>query len=130
MYQPDGTTELIAQVWRGLTGATDRDACVAQLLAGIRTALLDTTTCKGAYLLTRSTGDTDVELMVLTLFGGAAALTCHDDEALYRTAVFGRPLPLVSDRSVAVYEVSTEPRRALFHANLRRRFPLRLMAPR
>lgn len=120
----------IAQVWRGVTRAADREACVAQLLARVHTALADSTTCKGAYLLTRLTEEADAELMVLTLFGGAAAAACHDDEALYRAAAFDRPLPLVFDRSVTVYKVLTEPRRTLSYANLRRRFPPRLMAPR
>jgi hypothetical protein len=121
---------LIAQIWRGVTRATDREACVAQLLAGIHTALVDARTCKGAYLLARRTDDADVELMVLTLFGGAAASPCGEDEALYRTAVFDRPLPCAFNKSVAVYEILTEPRRTLSYANLRRRFPLRLMGPR
>ena len=87
-------------------------------------------TCKGVYLLTRPTGDTDVELMVLSLFGAATASACHDGEALYRAAAFDRRLPFVFDKRVAVYEVSTGSRRALSYANLQRRFPLRLMAPR
>lgn len=121
---------MIAQIWRGVTRAADREACVAQLLAGIHTALVDCTTCKGVYLLTRSTDDADVELMVLTLFEGAAVAAHHHDEALYRATVFDRPRSCVSDGRVAVYEVSTAPSRALSYANLRRRFPLRLMAPR
>lgn len=55
---------------------------------------------------------------------------CRDDEGLYRATAFDRSLPLVFDRSIAVYEVATEPRRTLSYTNLRRRFPLRLMAPR
>lgn len=121
---------MIAQIWRGLARATDREACVTQLLAGIQAALVDSATCKGAYLLTRPTDDADVELMVLTLFGGSAVTASHGDEARYRAAVFDRPLPRVFDGRVAIYEVSTEPRRAWSYANLRRRFPLRLMAPR
>ena len=122
---------MIAQMWRGVTRATDREACVAQLLAAIHAALVDSTTCKGAYLLTRPTDGADVELMVLSLFGGGAGLiSSHDDAALWGTAVFDGPLPLVLDRSVAVYEVLTEPRRTLSRASLQRRFPLRLMAPR
>ena len=81
-------------------------------------------------MLTRPTDDADVELMVLTLFRGAAVATCHDDEALYRAAAFDETLPFVFDRSVAVYEVLTEPRRTLSYADLRRQFPLRFMAPR
>lgn len=125
-----GTTQLIAQIWRGVTRATDREACVAQLLAAVRTALVSSTTCKGAYLLSRPTDDADVELMVLTLFGGTAVTGCHDDEAHYRAAAFDKGLPLVLDREVTVYEVSTEPSRTLSYAKLQRRFPLRLMAPR
>jgi hypothetical protein len=121
---------LIAQIWRGVTRATDRDACVAQLLAAIHTALVDCTLCKGAYVLSRPTDGTDVELMVLSLFRGAGRISSHDGAALYRAAVFARPLPLALDGSVAIYEVLTEPHRTLSHANLRRRFPLRLMAPR
>lgn len=113
-----------------MTRAADREACTAQLLAAIHTALVGGTTCKGAYLLTRPTDGADVEIVALTLFAGAAVTACHADEALYRAAVFDRPLPLLFDSSVAVYEVSTEPRRTLSYANLRRRFPLRLMAPR
>lgn len=125
-----GTTRLIAQIWRGVTRATDREACVESLLARIHTAVEDSTTCKGAYLLTRLTEEADVELMALTLFGGAAEAACRDGETLYRAAVFDRPLPLTCDSSVAVYEVLAEPGRTLSYANLRRRFPLRLMAPR
>jgi hypothetical protein len=121
---------LIAQIWRGQTRASDREASVAQLLKGIQTALVGCATCKGVYLLTRPTGDTDVELMVLSLFGAATASACHDGEALYRAAAFDRQLPFVFDKRVAVYEVSTGSRRALSYANLQRRFPLRLMAPR
>lgn len=125
-----GTTRLIAQIWRGVTRSADREACVASLLARIHAALEDSRTCKGAYLLTRVTDDADVELIVLTLFGGAAAAACHDGAALYRAAVFDRPLPFASDAGVTVYEVSAEPGRTLSYANLARRFPLRLMAPR
>ena len=125
-----GTTRVIAQIWRGVIRATDRDACVAQLLAGVHTALVDSTTCKGAYFLTRPTADTDIELVALTLFGGAALASCQRDEATYRAAAFDRPLPSVLDRSVAVYEVLTEPRRTSSYATLRRRFPLRLMGLR
>lgn len=125
-----GTTRLIAQIWRGATRAADREICVASLLARIHAALEDSTTCKGAYLLTRLTEEADVELMVLTLFGGAAEAACHDGETLYRAAVFEKPPPLTCGNSVAVYEVSAEPGRTLSYANLRRRFPLRLMAPR
>jgi hypothetical protein len=121
---------MIAQLWRGVTRPSDREACVAQLLAGVHTALVDSATCKGSYLLTRNTDDANVELVVLTLFAGTAVTSCHDDEAFYRAAAFDGALPLVFDRSVAVYEVATEPRRTLSYANLRRRFPLRLMAPR
>jgi hypothetical protein len=121
---------LIAQIWRGVTRATDREACVAQLLAGIHTALVDATTCKGAYLLTRPSDEADVELIVLTLFEGATVTSRHEGEALFRAAAFGRPLPLAFDGSVAIYEVLTEPGRTSSYANLRRRFPLRLMAPR
>lgn len=121
---------MIAQIWRAVTRAAEREACVAQLLAGIHTALVDSRTCKGAYLLTRPTGDADIELVVLTLFDGTSATACHEDVALYRAAVFDRPLPCACNRSVAVYEVLTEPRRTLSYANLRRRFPLRLMGPR
>lgn len=103
---------------------------MARLLAGIHTALVDSRTCKGAYLLTRPAADADIELMVLTLFEGIAVTTCHEDEALYRAAVFDKPLPCASNGSVALYEVLTEPRRTLSYANLRRRFPLRLMGPR
>lgn len=121
---------MIAQIWRGVTRAAEREGRVAQLLAGIHAALADCTTCKGAYLLARPTGSDDVELTILTLFGGAAAAACHDDEALYRAAVFANPLPLIFDSSVAVYEVLTEPRRMLSYASLRRRFPLRFMTLR
>ena len=121
---------MIAQIWRGVTRAADRDGRVAQLLAGIHTAVAESTTCKGAYLLARPSGNDHVELMILTLFGGAAVTTCHDGEALYRAAVFEKPLPLIFDSSVAVYEVLTEPRRLSSYAALRRRFPLRLMTPR
>jgi hypothetical protein len=121
---------LIAQIWRGAVPATDRDACAAQLLAAIQAALVDCATCKGAYLLARPTDGADVELVVLSLFRGAGRISSHDGAALYRTAVFDGQLPLVLDRSMAVYEVLTEPHRTLSHANLRRRFPLRLMAPR
>ncbi|MGH8202733.1 MAG: hypothetical protein ACREVO_20585 [Steroidobacteraceae bacterium] len=121
---------MIAQIWRGVTRAAEREACVAHLLAAIHTALVDPRTCKGAYLLSRPTNDVEVELMVLTLFEGIAVTACHDDEALYRAAVFDRPLPRAFNKSVAVYEVLTEPRRTLSYANLRRRFPLRLMGPR
>jgi hypothetical protein len=121
---------LIAQIWRGVTRAAEREACVAQLLAAIHTALVDSRTCKGTYLLTRPTDDAGIELMVLTLFEGRAVAACHEDEALYRAAVFDGPLPCAFNKSVAVYEVLTEPRRTLAYANLRRRFPLRLMGPR
>lgn len=121
---------LIAQMWRGVTRATDREACVAQLFAAIHAAVVDCTTCKGAYLLARPTDGADVELMVLSLFRGAGLISSHEGAALYRAAVFDRPLPLVLDGNVAVYEVLTEPHRTLSHANLQGRFPLRLMAPR
>lgn len=81
-------------------------------------------------MLTRATDDADVELMVLTLLGGTAVTTCHEDEALYRAAVFDRRPPFAFDGSVATYEVLTEPHQTLSYANLRRRFPLRLMGPR
>lgn len=80
--------------------------------------------------MSRPADDADVELMVLTLFGGAAVAGCHDDEAHYRVAAFDKSLPFVLDGKVTVYDVSTEPSRALSYAKLRRRFPLRLMAPR
>jgi|SRR5690348_8356493 len=121
---------LIAQIWHGVTPAADREACVARLLAGIQAALVDCATCKGAYLLARPTDGGDVELVVLSLFRGAGRISSHDGAALYQTAVFDGQLPLVLDRSIAVYEVLTEPHRTLSHANLQRRFPLRLMAPR
>lgn len=122
--------QMIAQIWRGVTRAADREVCVAQLLAGIYTALLHCATCKGVHLLTRPTNDADVELIVLTLFEGATVTARHDDEALYRATAFDMPLPLVLDRSIALYDVLTEPRRTLSYTNLRRLFPLRLMAPR
>ena len=121
---------LIAQIWRGVTPPADREACVARLLARIRAALVDSTTCKGAYLLVGPTDGADVELVVLSLFRGAGRISSHAGAALYRAAVFDGPLRLVRERSVAVYEVLTEPHRTLSHANLQRRFPLRLMAPR
>jgi hypothetical protein len=121
---------LIAQIWRGVTRISELEACVAQLLAAIHPALVDSGTCRGAYVLTRPTDGTDVELMVLSLFRGAGRISSHDGAALYRAAVFDRPLPFVLERSVSVYEVLTEPRRMSSHANLQRRFPLRLMAPR
>lgn len=122
---------MVAQIWRGMTRAADREGCVARLLAAIHTALEESATCKGAYLLTRPTGDDQVELMVLILFGGAAVATCHEPETLCRAAaVFDRALAVTSERSVAIYEVATDPRRTLSYANLRRRFPLRLMTPR
>ena len=125
-----GTTRSIAQIWRGVTRAADREVCVAQLLAAIHKALVSSTTCKGAYLLSRPTDDADVELMVLTLFSGAAVASCDDDEAHYRVAAFDKGLPCILDRKVTVYEVSTDPGRTLAYAKLQRRFPLRLMAPR
>ena len=121
---------LIAQIWRGVTRLTEREACVAQLLAAIHPALVDSRTCRGAYVLTRPTDGTDVELMVLSLFRGAGRISSHDGAALYRAAVFDRPLPFVLEQSVSVYEVLTEPHRMSSRANLQRRFPLRLMAPR
>lgn len=121
---------LIAQIWRGVTQATDREGCVAQLLAAMHAALVDSTTCKGAYLLAGPTDGADVELMVLSLFRGAGRLSSHDGAALYRAAVFDGPRPLVPNGTIAVYDVLTEPHRTLSHADLRRRFPLRLMAPR
>jgi hypothetical protein len=121
---------LIAQIWRGVTPTADRDACVAQLLGAVHAALVDSTTCRGAFLLTRPTDGTDVELLVLSLFRGAGPIASHDGAALYRAAAFDGPLPLVLDSSVAVYEVLAEPQRTLSYAALRRRFPLRLMAPR
>lgn len=121
---------MIAQIWRGVTRATDREACVAQLLAAIHAALVDSTTCKGAYLLARPTDGADVELMVLSLFRGAGLISSDGDAALWGAAVFNEPLPLVHDGSIAVYEVLTEPHRTLSRASLQRRFPLRLMAPR
>lgn len=127
--RPMRLPNLSAQLWRGVTPAADREAC-AQLLAGIHASLVDSATCKGAYLLTRPTEDANVELVMLTLFAGAPVTTFHDHEALYRAAAFDRSLPLIFDRSVAVYEVLTEPNRALSYAKLRRRFPLRFMAPR
>lgn len=121
---------MMAQIWRGVTRATDREACVAQLLAAIHASLVDCTTCKGAYVLSRPMDGADVELLVLNLFRGAGRISHHEGAALYRAAVFDRPLPLVLDTSVSVYEVLTEPHRTLSHANLQHRFPLRLMAPR
>lgn len=121
---------MIAQLWHGTARATDREACVAQVLAGIHGALAASTTGKGAYLLTRISGQAEVELIVMTLFEGATVAGCHDGEALYRATAFDRPLPLIFDRSVAVYEVLTEPRRTSSYADLRSRFPPRLMAPR
>ena len=121
---------LIAQIWSGVAPAADREACVAQLLAAIQAALVDSATCRGAYLLARPTDGADVELTVMSLFRGAGRISSHDGAALYRAAVFDGPLPPVLERSVAVYEVLTEPHRTLCHANLQRRFPLRLMAPR
>lgn len=121
---------LIAQVWRGVTRAADREACVAHLRAAIQAALVGSTTCEGAYVLARPTDGTDCELLVLTLFRGAGRISSHDGAARYQAAVFDTPPPLVLERSVAVYEVLTEPHRTLSHAKLQRRFPLRLMAPR
>jgi hypothetical protein len=121
---------MIAQIWRGVTRAADRETCVAQVLAGIHAALADATTCKGTYLFTRPSNEADVELIVLTLFEAATVTSCHEGEALFRAEAFGRPLPLAFDRRIAIYEVLTEPGRTSSYANLRRRFPLRLMAPR
>ena len=71
-------------------------------------------------MLSRPADEANVELMVLTLFGGAALATCHDDEALYGAAAFDRSLPFVFDgRKIAVYDVWTEPARTLSYANLR-----------
>lgn len=83
-------------------------------------------------MLTRPSGEgeVDAELVVLTLFAGATVAGCHGGEVVNPTASFDRSLPLVFDRSVEVYEVLTEPCRTSSYANLRRRFPLRLMAPR
>lgn len=120
----------IAHIWRGVTRAADREACVADLLTAVHAGLVDCTTCKGAYVLSRSMDGADVELLVLNLFRGAGRISSHEGAALYRAAVFDRPLPLALDKSVSVYEVLTEPPRTLSHANLQRRFPLRLMAPR
>lgn len=121
---------LIAQIWRGVTRAADREACVAELLTAIHPALVGSTTCQGAYVLSRPTDGTEVELLVLSLFRGAGAIGSHEGAALYRAAVFDRPLALALDGSVSVYDVLTEPHRMLSVAKLQRRFPLRLMAPR
>lgn len=113
-----------------MTRAADREVCAARLLAAIHTALADCRTCRGAYLLSGRADDTHSELMVLTLFAGMPVTACHEDQALYRAAVFDQPPPCAFNSSIALYEVLTEPRRTLSYANLRRRFPLRLMGPR
>jgi hypothetical protein len=98
----------------------------------MQVGLASSNACRGGYVLQRQIEGSEVESLVLTLYDPRLLGGSGRGE--------GFALPLISenearflvgcDPTPAQYEVIVDPRRGLLHAELRRRFPLRIAALR
>lgn len=122
---------MIAQLWRGSTRAADRHAFASLVQARIRAVLAGSEACRGAYVLQREVRQDEVETLVLTLHAGAPFAS--DGEQAFSPVALSeaeKRLLVTHEGSAARYAVLTNPGRTLLYADLARRFPLRIMAPR
>lgn len=123
---------MIAHIWRGRTRAEDRHDFTSLLRAQMQAGLASSNACRGAYVLQRQIESGQVESLVLTLYDQRSLGSAGRGESF--------ALPLISDREARFlvgsdpvperYEVIIDPRRALLYADLRRRFPSRIVALR
>lgn len=123
---------MIAQMWCGRTRADDRHDLVSLLQERIHAELAASKACRGAYVLQRQIGDGEAESLVLTLYDHGSLVSSPRDEHALPSSLAEQEARLLlgRDPTSTRYEVMMEPRRALLYAALRRRFPLRLAAPR
>lgn len=115
---------MIAEIWSGRTSAERRDAVTKQLQAKIQAKMQSTSACRGAYVLQRQLDGGQYEILLLTLYEPQRGAT--RDGTAHRDAP---PLTDFGD-TLTCYEVITDPARTLLYAELSRRFPPRMMAPR
>lgn len=114
---------MIAEIWSGRTSAEHRDSVTTALQAQIQAKMKSTSACRGAYVLQRQLDDGQYEILLLTLYEpqrGATGGAQHCQPP--SLSGFGDTL--------TCYEVITDPARTLLYAELSRRFPPRMMAPR
>jgi hypothetical protein len=119
-----GGRKVIAEIWSGRTSAARRDAVTTELQARIQTKMKTASACRGAYVLQRPLEGDQYEILLLTLYeperGSSREAPGHPDAT---------PLCDFGD-TLTRYEVITDPVRSLLYAELSRRFPPRMMAPR
>jgi len=126
-----GRPGLMAQLWRGSTRVADRHVFASLVQAKIQAALSRSEACKGAYVLQRQVRQGEVETLVLMLHEGASVAGGGGREPdLVVMSEAEKRLLIACDGSATRYDVLTDSRRALSYADLLRRFPLRMMAPR
>jgi hypothetical protein len=122
---------MIAQIWRGRTRADDSHDFTSLLQARLQAELAMSRACQGGYLLQRQTEDGQAESLVLTLYDhGSAGAERGAGPGLPHLSEKEARLLLGGDPIAARYQVILDPPRALLYAELRRRFPLRIAAPR
>jgi hypothetical protein len=110
---------MIAEIWSGPISAERRDTVTKQLQAHIQAKIQSTSACKGAYLLQRQLDGDRFEILILMLYEPRSGTENRE----------ASPLGDFAD-TLTCYEVVTDPARTLLYAELNRRFPLRMMAPR
>lgn len=115
---------MIAEIWSGRTSAERRDTVTTALQAHIQAKMKSTSACRGAYVLQRPLECGQYEILLLTLYEPQRESTGRTVEACEEP-----PLSDFGD-TLTCYEVITDPVRTLLYAELSRRFPPRMMAPR
>lgn len=122
---------MIAQLWRGSTRAADRHVFASLVQARVQAVLAGSEGCRGAYVLQREVQQDQVETLVLMLHAGAPFASDRDQElGPVILSAAGKRLLVAHEESAARYAVLNDPGRTLLYADLARRFPLRMMAPR
>lgn len=122
---------MIAQIWRGRTRADDSHDFTSLLQARLQAELAISKACQGGYLLQRQTEDGQAESLVLTLYDHRSARAERPEKAgLPHLSETEMRLLTGGDPIATRYQVILDPPRALLYAELRRRFPLRIAAPR
>lgn len=123
---------MIAQMWCARTRADDRHDFAILLQARIQAELVSSKACRGAYVLQRQIGGGEAESLVLTLYDHRSLVGSPCDENALPSSLSEKEARLLlgRDPTSTRYEVMIEPHCALLYAALRRRFPLRIAAPR
>jgi len=115
---------VIAEIWSGRIRAERRDAVTTELQAAIQQKMKTTGACRGAYVLQRQLESGEYEILLLTLYEP------QRDSPPKGAPHRGAPSSSDFADTPTCYEVVTDPVRTLLYAELSRRFPPRMMAPR